>query len=262
MNYINARNAEAICIVELDRPAKKNALTKAMYETLTETIENAAKDPAVKVLLLHGSNHVFSAGNDLEDFLENPPEGAGAPVFTLIRTLMKFPKPVVAAVEGLAIGIGATLLLHCDLVYTTAETRFSFPFTGLGVVPEAGSTLLLPRLIGYQQAAEKLFLGEIFNGEEAWRIGLVNRLLPARDLYIYAQEQALKLTSLPLASLCLTKQLLKGQFGSEADMNTDTSVLTQRINDEAELFASRLRSPETQAALEAFVRKPRPAAAG
>jgi enoyl-CoA hydratase/carnithine racemase len=146
MNTINVCCADAVCVIELDRPAKKNALTKAMYEVLTEAISNAAKDPAVKVLLLQGSNHVFSAGNDLEDFLENPPACDDAPVFNFVRTLMNFPKPVVAAVEGLAIGIGATLLLHCDLVYTTAATRFSFPFTGLGVVPEAGSTWLLPRL--------------------------------------------------------------------------------------------------------------------
>lgn len=262
MNHIHVRNAEAICIVELDRPAKKNALTKAMYEALSEAITNAARDPAVKVLLLQGSNHVFSAGNDMEDFLENPPEDAGAPVFTLVRTLMSFPKPVIAAVEGLAIGIGATLLLHCDLIYTTAATRFSFPFTGLGVVPEAGSTLLLPCLVGYQQAAEKLFFGEVFNGEEAWRIGLVNRLLAEPELYTYAYERALKLASLPVESLRLTKQLLKGQVGSKVGLDTDTSGLTQRINDEAELFVSRLQSSETQVALEAFVRKSRPPSVG
>lgn len=257
MNTINVCCADAVCVIELDRPAKKNALTKAMYEVLTEAISNAAKDPAVKVLLLQGSNHVFSAGNDLEDFLENPPACDDAPVFNFVRTLMNFPKPVVAAVEGLAIGIGATLLLHCDLVYTTAATRFSFPFTGLGVVPEAGSTWLLPRLIGYQQAAEKLFFGEVFNGDEALRIGLVNRLLAESELYAYALERSLRLASLPVESLRLTKQLLKGQVG--ADSGIDTAALARRISDEADLFVKRLQSPETQAGLQAFVNKSRPA---
>lgn len=257
MNSINVRCADAICVIELDRPAKKNALTKVMYEALTEAIANAARDPAVKVLLLQGSNQVFSAGNDLEDFLENPPAGSDAPVFTFVRTLMNFPKPVIAAVEGLAIGIGATLLLHCDLVYTTAATRFSFPFSGLGVLPEAGSTWLLPRLIGYQQAAEKLFFGEVFTGEEALRIGLVNRLLAKPELYAYAHERAVKLTSQPVESLRLTKQLLKGQVG--ADMGAESAALTQRISDEADLFVSRLQTPETQAGLNAFVKKSRPA---
>lgn len=257
MNAFNVRCTDGICVIELDRPAKKNALTKAMYEGLAEAIANAAEDPDIKVLLLQGSNHVFSAGNDLEDFLENPPAGDDAPVFNFIRTLMNFPKPVVAAVEGLAIGIGATLLLHCDLVYTTAATRFSFPFTGLGVVPEAGSTWLLPRLMGYQQAAEKLFFGEVFNGEEAWRIGLVNRLLAEPELYAYAHERSLKLASLPVESLRLTKQLLKGQLG--ADSGIETAALATRISDEADLFVKRLQSPDTQAGLKAFVNKSRPA---
>lgn len=251
MTSINVRCTDAVCVLTIDRPAKKNALTRDMYEELAEAITGAAKDPSVKVLLLQGSNHVFSAGNDLEDFLENPPAGADAPVFAFVRTLMNFPKPVVAAVEGLAIGIGATLLLHCDLVYSTAATRFSFPFTGLGVVPEAGSTLLLPRLMGHQMAAEKLFFGEVFNGEEAWRIGLVNRLLPDLELYAYALERSLKLASLPVESLQLTKKLLKGQVG----MGTDSATVEKRISDEADLFVSRLQTAETQAVLNAFLNK-------
>ena len=255
---INVRCADAVCLVELNRPSRKNALTMVMYEALTDAISHAANDPDIKVLLIQGANHVFSAGNDLEDFLDNPPESADAPVFRFVDALMNFPKPVVAAVEGLAIGIGATLLLHCDLVYATATTRFSFPFTGLGVVPEAGSTLLLPRLMGYQNAAEKLLLGEVFNGDEAFRLGLVNRLLPEDELYSYARERSLKLASLPAESLRLTKKLLKGDVGAVKDL----SALAQRIHDEAELFVSRLQKPESQAVLQAFVNKSKPASDG
>ncbi len=254
MNEILLTRLDRVCIIELNRPEKKNALTSSMYEDLKAALSQIALDTSINVLVLSGGNEVFSAGNDLEDFINDPPMTRNAPVFEFVRALMAFPKPIIAAVNGLAIGIGATILLHCDLVYATEKTRFSFPFVSLGVVPEAGSTLLLPRLMGYQQAAEKLFFGEVFTGEEAQRLGMVNRLISEGDLLTYVLDRAVKLAALPAGSLRLTKQLLKGNVSG----SDPVAELYAQVNIEADIFTQRLQGPATKEALAAFMQKRAP----
>lgn len=241
--------SDGILTIEFNRPEKKNAITFAMYEAMAGALLDAQSDDAVRVILFTGKPAVFSAGNDLEDFLRNPPQDMDTPVYRFMRNLSRAEKPVVAAVAGNAVGIGATMLLHCDLVYAADNARFSLPFTKLGLCPEFASSLLLPRLVGYQRAAEKLLLGEPFHADEAYDMGLINRVLPAGELFSFAQIQTRKLASLPTSSLRETKRLLKAE--------TATAVET-RIVDEMRVFAEMLRSPEARQAFSAFFEKPAP----
>jgi len=238
-----------VLTIAFNRPEKKNAITAAMYQTMADALVEAQKDPSVRAILISGSASIFSAGNDLEDFLKTPPVGENAPVFQFLRAISTAEKPIVASVAGAAVGIGTTLLLHCDLVYAADTATFSLPFSQLGLCPEAASSLLLQRVAGYQSAAEKLLLGEPFDAKEAHRMGFVNRLLPASEVDAFALQQAQKLAALPASSLRVTKELMKRAAQHE---------LQTQMTEEAVHFAKMLLAPEAKEAFKAFFEKRKP----
>ena len=238
-----------VCTLTINRPAKKNAFTIAMYTALADAVEAAAADTTVRVLLIQGNETVFSAGNDLPDFLENPPVSPDAPVFRMLGLMANFPKPFMAAVAGPAVGIGSTMLLHCDLIYAADNAAFSMPFVNLGLCPEGASSLLLPRLMGHQRASEVLLLGEPFYAEAALEVGLVSRVLPPTELLAHAQAVAAKLAAKPLAALLETKRLMK--LGVQADVNA-------RIGVEQEAVARLVTAPAAKEAFTAFTEKRKP----
>lgn len=245
---IKAETRGPVARIAFDRPEKKNALTSAMYAQLTEALRAAGRDPQVRVVLLRGSEECFTAGNDVSDFLKRQP-GESSPVFGLFQVLPAFEKPVVAAVAGPAVGIGTTLLLHCDLVLAAADARFQLPFVPLGIVPEFGSTLLLPRLSGYQRAAKLLLLGQPFTAQEAFEAGIVTEVVLKEKLFEKAEAAAAMLAALPPESLKLTKRLMK-QGGAKE--------LEARIAEEGRMFVERLASPEAREAMSAFLEKRKP----
>lgn len=249
MENILTETKDGIARIEIDRPEKKNALTAAMYQAMADAIKAAEADGKVRVLLIHGKADLFTAGNDLQDFLDNPPRDDNRPVFQFLYGISQAQKPIVAAVAGAAVGIGTTMLLHCDLVYAAPNARLQLPFVNLGLVPEAGSSLLLPALVGYQRAAELLLLGEPFSAQKAREIGLVTEVVPEEQLFDTALAQAKKLAAKPAASLRLTKQLMK-QGRAEA--------VAQRIKLESDHFGERLNSPEAKEAFSAFLEKRKP----
>lgn len=234
--------------VGLARSEKKNALSLSMYEALNAAFDQAQREREVKVLLIHGLPQVFTAGNDLEDFLKQPMD-EHSPVLGFLRRLATCEKPLMAAVNGFAVGIGTTLLLHCDLVYAADDAKFALPFVNLGLCPEAGSSWLLPRLVGHAQAAEKLFFGEPFAADEALHMGLVNKVLPPAEVLPYALARAERLAQQPAASLRATKRLLKAE---------EQTALLARMDEEAELFRQMLTSPAAQEAMSAFLEKRKP----
>jgi enoyl-CoA hydratase/carnithine racemase len=239
----------AVLRIELNRPEKKNAITVAMYRQLGDALESASGDPAIRAVLLHGRPEVFSSGNDVADFLADSPRGEDFAPFRFLRLLARFDKPLVAAVSGAAIGIGTTMLLHCDLVYAASDARFQLPFASLGLVPEAASSLLLPRLAGWQKAAELLMLGEPFTAEAALGIGLVNQVVAPEKLPETATAAARALAAKPPASLRVTKALMKRALGTEVE-----EAMTREIRE----FTERLRSPEAKEAFAAFLEKRKP----
>ena len=246
---IVSRVAGRIARVELNRPDKKNAITAEMYAQLAEALAAADADPQVRAILLSGSRDCFTAGNDLADFLERPPAGTGSPTWRFFEVLPNLAKPLVAAVGGPAIGIGTTLLLHCDLVYASSAARFQLPFVPLGIVPEFGSTYLLPLLAGYQRAAELLLLGEPFDAQKARELGLVSEITSPEDLLATAEKAAQRLAALPPASLRLTKRLLRSAHAEQ---------VRRTIDEEGRIFRERLDSPEAKEALRAFLEKRKP----
>jgi len=235
--------------LKFNRPERKNAITAEMYGALTQALDKANCDSEVQVVLIAGQPGIFTSGNDIKDFLENPPTGIQSPVFRFLHTLSHLEKPLVAAVDGLAVGVGTTLLLHCDLVYATPEARFQLPFVNLGLVPEAASSLLLPQIAGYQRAAEMLLLGEVFTSEQALARGWVNAIVPSHQLLEHAREVAHKLTEKPTEALRLTKRLLKQPYLSQIE---------QVMQAEGAHFIRQLNSPETKEAFAAFIEKRRP----
>lgn len=245
---ILTRKANGILTIEFNRPDKKNAITTAMYQALADALDDGQGNDAVRAIVLTGKPEIFTAGNDLEDFLSNPPVSDAHPTIRFMRALRAADKPVLAAVAGAAIGIGTTLLLHCDMVYAADNARFSLPFSQLGLCPEFGSSLLLPRLAGHQRAAEKLLLGEPFTAQEAREMGLVNQVLPPEQLLPFVQAQAARLAMLPAGSLRTTKRLLKG--GQEA--------LDARMAEELECFGRMLGAPEAREAFTAFFERRKP----
>lgn len=249
MNKILTELEGGVLRMQFNRAEKKNAITAAMYQALAHALRHAERESAVRVALIHGAPEVFTAGNDLQDFLANPPHSTDAPVFQFLRAIHEFPKPLVAAVSGLAVGVGTTMLLHCDFVYCAPGTRFSMPFVNLGLCPEAGSSCLLPRLAGYQRAAELLMLGEPFTAETAKEIGLVNAIVPAESLVATAMATARKLAAKPAASLRETKILLKQGLREAVKL---------AMGDESEAFRERLESPEAKEAFTAFLEKRQP----
>ena len=238
-----------VMTLTLNRVGKKNSITSIMYAAMADALAAAEADAAVRVVVLQGHETVFSAGNDLVDFLNQPPTGPDSPVFCFMHIIAAFPKPLIAAVCGPAVGIGTTLLLHCDLVYAGDNAAFALPFVNLGLCPELASSLLLPQMLGYHRAAEALLLGEPFMAEAALEVGLVNRVLPPTEVANYAQAQARKLAVKPIASLLETKRLMKkGQ----------AAMLTQQINEEGASFSRMLTEPAAKEAFTAFMEKRRP----
>ena len=248
-NDILVHTEAGVTTITLNRVDKKNSLTRAMYTTLAETFEAATPGTDVRAVVLQGDVAVFSAGNDIGDFLNHPPRNEEAPVFRFLRALASFPKPLVAAVCGPAVGIGTTMLLHCDLVYAGDNAAFALPFVNLGLCPEAGSSLLLAQTMGYHRAAEALLLGEPFLAEAALEVGLVNRVVPPTECNSVAQAQARKLAAKPLASLIATKRLMK-QPQHQRVLDT--------ISEEAQVFAQMLQEPAAREAFGAFMEKRRP----
>jgi enoyl-CoA hydratase/carnithine racemase len=246
---IVATTASGILHIEFNRPEKKNAITAAMYQALADALKAGRDDPAVRAIVISGKPEIFTAGNDLEDFLKHPPEGGDSSVFQFLHAISHMDKPLIAAVCGAAVGVGTTLLLHCDLVFAGQNARFKLPFTRLGLVPEAASSLLLPRLVGYQKAAELLLLGEEFDAIEAEKMGLVNHVLPAESVLEHALACAAKLGALPPGAIRATKRLLKqGQV----------DALDAQMALEGEEFRSRLKSPEAREAFTAFFERRKP----
>jgi enoyl-CoA hydratase/carnithine racemase len=248
-NYIQTDFQEGILTLRFDRPEKKNALTRAMYSALAEGLTRADDDSAVRVILITGTGGCFTSGNDLADFLNAPLTEEQSPALQFLMAIFMARKPIVAAVVGAAIGIGTTMLLHCDLVYAGAGAIFQMPFVNLGLCPEAGSTLLLPRMVGHQRAAELLLLGEPFSAEAARDVGLVNAVFPDGEILETARAKALQLSAQPSAAMRLAKELLKRHT---------VSALRETITEEGRCFRERLRSPEAAEALAAFMERRKP----
>ena len=239
-----------ILTIEFNRPDKKNSITSAMYQLMADALKDGDTDPAVRVILFCGKPEVFSAGNDLEDFMNDTGDtGEDRPVAQFLRNLCMASKPVIAAVSGMAVGIGVTMLLHCDQIYAAEHTKFSMPFAKLGLCPELASSMLLPEIIGYHRAAELLFFGEPFFAEQAFDMGLVNKVLPAADLMTYACAQAAKLTVLPASSLRTTKHLMKARHAE---------AVTAQMIQENTYFSAMLQSPEAKEAFSAFFERRKP----
>ena len=246
---IKTATLRGVATIEIARPEKKNALTSAMYQAMADALRAANDDASVRAVLITGQPGIFTSGNDLEDFLQRPPAGADSPVFQFMQALMGCDKPVIAAVTGAAIGIGTTMLLHCDFVYVSDEARLAMPFVALGLVPEFASSVLVAERIGHARAAEKLLLGDPFTGAEAAECGIANAVLPASEVVNHARRVAERFNALPPGAVRDTKKLLRGSQ-REATLAT--------IRTEGELFASRLRSPEAMEAFQAFFQKRKP----
>jgi len=247
MEHILLERQGAIQRIRINRPEKKNALTAAMYAAFAEAILAADRDPGVRVMLIGGAGDAFTAGNDLQDFLAHAPQGGGPrPVLDFLQVFSHAAKPIVAAVHGVAVGVGTTMLAHCDLVYAAEGTKFSMPFVNLGLCPENASSFLLPAILGYQRAAELLMFGEPFDATKAREIGLVNAVVPPAELAATAAAAAQKLASKPPASLRLTKRLMRRAWMPEIEA---------ALAEESRAFAERLSSPEAKEAFTAFFEK-------
>ncbi|WP_460164338.1 enoyl-CoA hydratase-related protein [Pseudomonas sp. S2_F03] len=244
---IQIERERGVLTLRLNRPEKKNALTRAMYSHLAEALKQADTDPEINAVLITGSAECFTAGNDIADFIQQPPGNLDSPVFHFMLNLLECRKPVVAAVAGAAVGIGTTMLLHCDLVYVSRDARLRMPFVNLGLCPEFGSSLILPRLLGHAKAAQLLLLGEGFSGEQAAGWGIATEALGSgEETLAKAREMALRFESLPPEAVRISKQLMKAP---------DRELIRKVIEEEGALFTQRLRSPEALAALTGFIRK-------
>ena len=238
-----------VMTITLNRVDKKNSITSAMYGAMADALQAAADDAATRVVVLQGHETIFSAGNDIGDFLNKPPAGMDSPVFRFLKGIATFPKPLIAAVCGPAVGVGTTLLFHCDLVYAGDNAAFSMPFVNLGLCPEAASSLLVPQMLGHHRAAEALLMGEPFMAEAALEVGLVNRVLPPTEANAYAHTQAKKLAAKPISSLVESKRLMKkGQ----------TQLVLQQMSDEGASFGRMLGEPAAKEAFTAFMERRKP----
>ena len=247
--FIKFHIADGVATLAFDRPDKKNAITRAMYQSLADGLTSAANDKSVRTIVITGEGGIFTAGNDVEEFLQYPPQPGDSHVTLFMNTLRDAEKPVIASVSGMAIGIGTTLLMHCDLVYAAENARFAMPFTQLGLCPEFASSYLFPRLAGYQRAAEKLLLGEAFMADEAAQMGLVSKVMPADALSSFVAAQAAKLVALPAESLRITKQLMKKDRAAGVDA---------AMQDELQHFIRLLQGPDAKEAFSAFLEKRKP----
>ena len=250
---ILTQTENGILTINFNRPEKKNAITQAMYQAMADALRAAEDDSAVRAILITGKPEIFTAGNDLEDFMKNAGSFAAPDsvpsVYQFMQALNQCGKPVIAAVAGAAVGIGTTLLMHCDLVYLADNAKLSMPFTQLGLCPEFASSMIFQNIVGYQRAAEKLMLGEAFSAQEAFEMGFVNKVLPLAELLPYAQQQAAKLAALPAASIRVTKRLMKG---------TQPQAVATKMMEENQHFAAMLNAPEAKEAFMAFFQKRKP----
>jgi len=238
-----------VATIEIARPEKKNALTAAMYQSMADAINAAAAAGEVRALLITGQPGIFTSGNDIEDFMSRPRSEENAPVFQFMQALVGCDKPVIAAVTGAAIGIGTTLLLHCDFVYVADDARLAMPFVSLGLVPEFASSLLVPQLMGNRRAAEKLLLGDPFTGEQAVESGIANAVLPAGEVLNHARRVAERFNNLAPSAVRESKRLMR---------EPQRAAILATIKTEAEIFGARLRSPEATEAFQAFFQKRAP----
>jgi enoyl-CoA hydratase/carnithine racemase len=242
---------KGIVTIEFNRPDKKNAITSAMYQAMADAIKDAESDASVRAILIIGKPEIFTAGNDLEDFMKSSGanEIGDRPVAQFMRNLSQATKPVVAAVAGAAVGIGTTMLMHCDLVYAADNAKFSMPFTQLGLCPEFASSMLFQQIVGYQRAAEKLLLGEPFPAQEALAMGLISKVVPLEELHAFAKGQAAKLAALPASSLRTTKSLMK---------SSQSAAIGSRMMEENKHFGTMLNAPEAKEAFAAFFERRKP----
>jgi enoyl-CoA hydratase/carnithine racemase len=245
-DQILVSRADGVCEVQLNRPDKRNALTLAMYGAITDALNEARADDSIRVVLISGAGSSFTAGNDLNDFISQGDYNESNNAVRFLDTLRGFRKVLIAAVHGQTVGIGVTALLHCDLVVAARSTQMSMPFVKLGLVPEAGSSLLLPRLVGHQRAAELLFLGRTFDAAEAQQMGLVNRVTEDASLVDEARKLARSIAQQPAGALLAAKRLLRSETG-----------LGARMQEELEAFRTQLGSEEFKAAVQAFFVKAR-----
>ncbi|HEV2432171.1 MAG TPA: enoyl-CoA hydratase [Burkholderiales bacterium] len=246
---LGKKSGDRVARIWFDRADKKNAITAEMYAMFGAALAAADADPQARAVLLHGSADCFTAGNDVADFLNAPRTPGASPARALFDALPRMKKPVVAAVGGPAVGIGTTMLLHCDFVYAAPNARFQLPFVPLGIVPEFGSTLLLPLIAGYQRAARLLLLGQPFTAQQAYEAGIVTEVVAQDKLLDQSLEVARALASLPPESIRLTKRLMKARYAE---------ALAAAIDEETRIFTERLASPEAKEALSAFLEKRKP----
>ncbi|MBL8645430.1 MAG: enoyl-CoA hydratase/isomerase family protein [Rhodospirillaceae bacterium] len=247
-DLIQTERDGAILTLRFNRADKKNAITAAMYAGAAQALKAAEADGTVRVVIITGAGDAFTAGNDLKDFAENPPKDSGAPVFQFMAALAGFTKPVIAAVNGVAVGIGTTLLLHCDLALAVPNAKFSLPFVNLALVPEFGSSLLLERFVGLRKAQELLMSGETFDAQTALNFGLVSALVAPEELLGAAKAKAQALAAKPPSALRAAKALIRG----------DLANVNARIAAEAKVFGEQLQSAELQEAVAAFFAKRAP----
>lgn len=248
--HIHLEREQGLLTLRMDREDKKNALTRAMYGALADALDAADEDRSVRAVLITGSETCFTSGNDVADFIQAPPSGLDSEVFRFMKALFDFSKPAVAAVSGPAVGIGTTLLLHCDLVYVARDAKLKMPFVNLGLCPEYGSSLILPRLLGHARAAELLLLGEAFTGEQAAAWGIANEALAdGAATLARAREMAQRFEQLAPSAVAVSKRLMREPGREE---------LRRVIMEEGELFGQRLRTPEAIEALSAFMQRRKP----
>jgi enoyl-CoA hydratase/carnithine racemase len=236
---------DAVLRITMNRPAKKNALTGAMYDAMREALELADRDQAIRAVLITGTDGVFTAGNDIGDFLAGTRDEHGSPAFRFITAIALCDTPIVAAVDGNAVGVGTTMLFHCDLVYAAPSAKFRMPFIDLGLVPEAASSMTVPLRVGMAKASEWLLLGEMFDAHEALGCGVINRVVPAGELIETARQAAMRLASKPAQALAATRRLMRG----------DRRAIRAQMETERQAFAAALASPEAKAAFSAFLAK-------
>lgn len=244
--HIIYRQEGAVFIIQMNRPEKKNALLQTMYKALAEGVKHGDADDSVNAILICGTQDCFTSGNDVNDFVVAQAQGTERPSVQFMKALVNSRKPIVASVNGLAIGIGTTMLMHCDLVYAAQDAYLHLPFTRLGLCPEAGSSFLAPTIMGHQRASELLLLGERFSATKAHEYGLVNEVLPPEQVYQYALDKATTLASLPSEAVQTSKHLIKR---SQASQISDTISL-ELVN-----FSRLLGTPEAQAIMQAFLNK-------
>jgi enoyl-CoA hydratase/carnithine racemase len=231
--------------ITMNRPAKKNALSGAMYKAMREALELADREEDIRAVLLTGTDGVFTAGNDIGDFLAGTRDEHGSPALRFIQTIALCDTPIVAAVDGNAVGVGTTMLFHCDLVYAAPSAKFRMPFIDLGLVPEAASSMTVPLRVGMAKASEWLLLGEAFDAEEAYRLGIVNKVVAPGELIEFARHAAMRLAAKPAQALAATRRLMRG----------DRQAIRAQMASESEAFAAALESPEAKAAFGAFLSK-------